>query len=59
LNAAEFFDSIRNENKYELMWFSNICEVPTAISDQDHYMRACQMLFNSKMDSWVTDNVKK
>lgn len=59
LKAAEYFDSIQNEKKYELMQFSNICEVPTTVSDQDHYMRTCQMLFKSKMDSWVTDNVKK
>lgn len=59
LKAAEYFESIENENKYELMWFSNICQVPTAISDQAHYMEVSQMLFKSKMDSWVTDNVKK
>lgn len=59
LKAAEYFDSIQNENKYELMYFSNICEVPKTNSDQEHYMRTCQMLFNTKMDSWVVANIKK
>ena len=58
LDAANYFDKLTHEHKYELMSISSIIKLPSNSSDLDHFNRTCQMLFASNKASWITECLK-